>query len=79
MAILLTILSGESHGQRNLVGFSPLGHKESSMLTGMNNECCYSLAQSCPTVRNTMDGSMQGFPVLHYLPEFAQTQCPLSR
>ena len=35
--------------------------------------CCCSVAQSCPTVCNPMDCSMPGFPVLHYLPEFAQT------
>ena len=35
--------------------------------------CCYSIAQSCPTLCHTMDCSMPGFPVLHYLPEFSQT------
>ena len=29
MATGCTILSGESHGQRSLVGYSPWGHKES--------------------------------------------------
>ena len=28
--------------------------------------------------RDSMDCTMPGFPVLHYLPELAQTQCPLS-
>ena len=32
-----------------------------------------SLAQSCPTLCKPMDCSMPGFPVLHYLPELAQT------
>ena len=32
-----------------------------------------SAAQSCPTLRDAMDCSTPGFPVLHYLPEFAQT------
>ena len=32
-----------------------------------------SVAKSCPTLCNPMDYSMLGFPVLHYLPEFAQT------
>ena len=32
-----------------------------------------SVAQSCPTLRDPMDCSTPGFPVLHYLPEFAQT------
>ena len=35
-----------------------------------------SVAQSCPTL---CDPSMPGFPVHHQLPEFTQTQCPLSR
>ena len=32
------------------------------------------VAQLCPTLCNPMDCSMPSFPVLHYLPEFAQTQ-----
>ena len=32
-----------------------------------------SVAQSCPTLCDPMDCSTPGFPVLHYLPEFAQT------
>ena len=35
--------------------------------------CCCSVAESCPALCNPMDYSMPGFPVLHYLPEFAQT------
>ena len=35
--------------------------------------CCCSVAHSCPTLCNPMDCSMPGFPVIHYLPEFAQT------
>ena len=31
-----------------------------------------SVAQSCPTLCDLKDCSMPGFPVLHYLPEFAQ-------
>ena len=31
------------------------------------------VAQSCPTLCDPMDCSMPCFPVLHYLPEFAQT------
>ena len=48
-----------------------------------------SVAQLCLTLCDTMECSMPGFPVLHYLPEFAQTHvhlfseaiqpsCPLS-
>ena len=38
--------------------------------------CCCSVARSCPTLCEPMDWSMPGFPVLHYLPEFAQTHVP---
>ena len=34
---------------------------------------CCSVAQSCPTLCDPMDCSTPGFPVLHHLPEFAQT------
>ena len=34
--------------------------------------CCYSVVKSCPAPCNPMDCSMAGFPILHYLPEFAQ-------
>ena len=32
-----------------------------------------SVAESCPALYDPMDCSMLGFPVLHRLPEFAQT------
>ena len=35
--------------------------------------CCCSVAKSCPTLCDPMDCSTSGFPVLHHLPEFAQT------
>ena len=35
--------------------------------------CCCSVAQSCLTLCEPMDCSTAGFPVLHCLPEFAQT------
>ena len=35
--------------------------------------CCRSVARSCLTLCCTTDCSMPGFPVLHYLPEFAQS------
>ena len=34
---------------------------------------CCSVAKPCLTLRDPKDCSMPGFPVLHYLPEFAQT------
>ena len=35
--------------------------------------CCCSVTQLGPTLCNPMDCSMPGFPVLHHLPELAQT------
>ena len=39
--------------------------------------CCYSVAQSCPTLCNPMDSSTPGFPVLHHVPDFAQVHVHL--
>ena len=36
--------------------------------------CCSSVTKSCPTLCDPMDCSMPGFPILHHLLEFAQTQ-----
>ena len=35
--------------------------------------CCYSVTKFCPTLCDPMDCSILGFPVLHFLPQFAQT------
>ena len=35
--------------------------------------CCCSVAQWCLTLCDPMDCSTPGFPVLHHLPELAQT------
>ena len=35
--------------------------------------CCCSVTKLCPTLCDPVDCSMPGFPVLCYLPEFAQT------
>ena len=41
---------------------------------GINDQCCCCwVAQSCPTLRDPMDCSTPGFPVLHHLPELAPT------
>ena len=34
---------------------------------------CCSVTKSCPALYNPLNRSTPGFPVLHYLPEFAQT------
>ena len=36
-------------------------------------------SQSCPTLCEPMDCSPPGFPVLHQLPEFAPSSCPLGQ
>ena len=41
-------------------------------LCSWNNSCC-SVAKLCMTLCDPLDCSMPGFPVLHYLSEFAQT------
>ena len=35
--------------------------------------CCCSVGKSCLTLCDPVDSNVPGFPVLHYLPEFAQT------
>ena len=44
-----------------------------SMRGSYSGCCCCSVAQSCPTLFDLMNGSMPGFPVLHYLSKLAQT------
>ena len=39
----------------------------------MSSCCCYSVAKSCLTLWDPRNCSTPGFPVLHYLQEFAQT------
>ena len=62
----------------------PLSHQESPRMAVVpinfanldklhNLSCCCSVAQSCPTLCHPMDCSMPGVPVLHHLPEPAQT------
>ena len=44
MATHSSILPGEFHGQRNLVGYSPWGHKESDMSEAKSS---HSVASEC--------------------------------
>ena len=39
MATHSSILSGESHGQRSLAGYSPWDHKESDMTEATEHAC----------------------------------------
>ena len=47
--------------------------KKSVLWFTYNYPCCCSVTKACPTLYDPMDCSRPGFPVLHYLPEFAQT------
>ena len=38
----------------------------------LTESCCFLVAKLYLTLCDPMDCSMPGFPVLHYLPEFAQ-------
>ena len=49
--------------------FNPFMHPEGKLL----DHCYSSVAQSCLTPCDPTDCSMPGFPVLHHLPELAQT------
>ena len=40
----------------------------------LRDSSCYSVAQPCLNLCDPMNCSMPGFPALHYLPEYAQTQ-----
>ena len=66
------------HGQ---VDFSLLDHQGSPECYILKERgslqtvcCCCSVPKSCPTFCDPLDCSTPGLPVLHYLPELAQTQ-----
>ena len=44
-----------------------------SVMLKEHEGCCSPLAKLCLTLCDPMDDSVQGFPVLHSLPEFVQT------
>ena len=58
--------------QAVLCGFRQVGYLSEPPPPPALGWCC-SVAQSCPTLCDSMDCSMPGFPVLQHLPEFAQT------
>ena len=63
-------LSGESHGRRSLMDFSPWGRKRvrQDLATKKQNQFS-SVAQSCPILCDPTDCSTPGLPVHHQLPE----------
>ena len=50
----LQYLPGESHGQRNLVGYSPWGHKKSDMTERLSTINAYSCVLNCSSVSNSL-------------------------
>ena len=56
-----------------LVGFLKLNHPYNHGVSLLDHKVCCSVTKSCSTLFTLMDCSIPGFPVLHYLPEFAQT------
>ena len=74
---------GESRLQIKQPVFKPWLHLYSTLVTWgqlpncwyfiSSPVCCYSVTPSCPPPFDPLDCSMPGFPVLHHLPELAQT------
>jgi len=56
--------------QESMISFS---WKEATRLFLVSGTWCCSATDLCPTLRDAMDCSMPGFPVLHYLLKSAQT------
>ena len=54
-------------------GAQALSSNQSGNLNQPLLDCCCSLTQLCPTLCDSMGCSRPGFPVLHHLPEFVQT------
>ena len=61
------VLTSVLHGKRSHPLVFPV------CLSLMLRSYCCSVVQSCPTLWDPMDCSTPGFPVLHYLLEYAQT------
>ena len=69
--ILVSFLKTQSLGTKLFSYHLPF---PSRMMRGLDQEnICYSVTESCPTLCNSRDCSMPGFPVLHHLLELAQT------
>ena len=67
---LLSESPEKSHHKQERRVICYLGHLKK--VTAMVESCCCSVAKLCPTHCDPMDYSTTGFPILHYLPEFAQ-------
>ena len=77
------------YGYRYILSTSLFSKLFSNVMSSLLASRCCAVTKSYPTLGGTMDCSMPGHPVPHYLPEFAQVQvhsfgdaiqpsCPLS-
>ena len=66
------IQKGQFPPAQDTKGLLALWKNMEVLVSGAHN-CCCPVAQSCLTLCNPIDCSMPGFPVLHHLPECAQT------
>ena len=57
----------------DMYGWAPLLFTQNYQTLLISYCCCCPVTKPCPTLCNPMDCSTPGFPVLHYLLEFAQT------
>ena len=64
---------GERQGVLQSMGSQRVGHDWIEEQQPGFRHCCCSITQWCLTLCDCMDCSMPRFPVLQYLPEFAQT------
>ena len=55
-----------------LTWFCPTNIYSSQLISQIVQIICCSDTQLCPTLCDSTDCSMLGFPILHYLPEFSQ-------
>ena len=60
------------YGYRYILSTSLFSKLFSNVMSSLPASCCCSITKSYPTLGDTMDCSMPGHPVPHYLPEFAQ-------
>ena len=65
---------GQKKEEKRNENFTYMTPLKELVLSSHCNLCSYCIVtQSCPTLCDPMDCSTPGFPVLHHLPEFAQT------
>ena len=65
------ILPGQPHAALTFIVLFCI--KRTFFPPGAQGSVCYSVTNLCPILCHPMDCSMPGFPVLHHLPEFAQS------